>query len=274
MTPALETLVLEAGRALAPLEERLRGGEVRLLFAEIGMPSPDELLAAQEVNDAVEEAADALGRLPDALGALAEAIEAGDPIRVATALGEAAPLVQAVATAVDVLAARIEAVAQSAGPSRAEVEAFAAELAERLFGFALAGYLDVHRPVVGHLFTLLGVIEVVPVAATAAAPAHTRRSLRLDRLSRLIDDPVAVLTELYGWGSPEFEWDLLLRRLSAFLGRVTDFSFVHPGRRRFCVLRPSTSGSPTTRYPEYRPCCGCRPRRTSTSSFRWERPPP
>ena len=129
----------------------------------------------------------------------------------------------------DVLAARIEAVAQSAGPGRAEVEAFAAELAERLFGFALAGYLDVHRPVVGHLFTLLGVIEVVPVAATAAAPAHTRRALRLDRLSRLIDDPVAVLTELYGWGSPEFEWDLLLRRLSAFLGRVTDFSFVQPG---------------------------------------------
>ena len=45
MTPALETLVLEAGRALTPLEERLRGGEVRLLFAEIGAapkPPPDE----------------------------------------------------------------------------------------------------------------------------------------------------------------------------------------------------------------------------------------
>ena len=52
---------------------------VGLLFAEIGMPSPDAMLAAQEVNDAVEDAADALGRLPDALGALAEAIEEGDP---------------------------------------------------------------------------------------------------------------------------------------------------------------------------------------------------
>ena len=275
MTPALETLVLEAGRALAPLEERLRGGEVRLLFAEIGMPSPDELLAAQEVNDAVDDAADALGRLPDALGALAEAVEEGDPILVATAVGAAAPLVQAVATAVDVLAARIEAVAQSAGPDRAEVEAFAAELAERLFGFALAGYLDVHGPVVGHLFTLLGVIEVVPVAATAAAPAHTRRSLRLDRLSRLIDDPVAVRRPSCTAGEA---------RVRMGAAAATAVGLPRPGHRLF-VRSARAAAVPANRSRrhrahrrrgtrKYRPCCGCRPRRTSTWSFRWERPPP
>jgi hypothetical protein len=229
VTPTLETLVLEAGRALAPLEERLRAGEVRLLFAEIGMPAPETVLAVEGVEDAVEAAADAVGRLPDALGELGEAIEAGDAIRIGAALGEAMPLVEAVAGAVDTLSARVREVAGSAGPGAAEVEAFAAELAERLFGFALAGYLDEQRPVIGHLFTLLGVIEAVPVAATPATPAHVRRALRLDRLSALVDDPVAVLAELYGWGRPEFDWDVLLRRLSAFLGRVSDFSFVQPG---------------------------------------------
>ena len=134
------------------------------------------------------------------------------------------------AGAIEVLAARIEEVAQSAGPGREEVEAFAAELAERLFEFALAGYLDVHRPVVGHLFTIFGVIEVVPVAATPSAPAHTRESLHLDRLSRLIDDPVALLTGAVRLGQPGVRvGSAAAAALSAFLGRMTDFSFVQPG---------------------------------------------
>jgi len=34
------SLALELGRALAPLERRLRAGQVRLLFAELGLPAP------------------------------------------------------------------------------------------------------------------------------------------------------------------------------------------------------------------------------------------
>jgi Family of unknown function (DUF6603) len=229
MAITVEALLSELGRALEPLEERLRGGEVRLLFAELGLPAPDAVLSAQPVADAVDTAADALADLPDALAELAAAAEADDTVRLVAAIARVTPLVEAVVRAIDAVGAQIDSVAQGAGPGRAEVEAFAAELPERLFGYAVAGYLDRARPVVGHLFTLFGVIEASPEPATAFAPAHVRRRLRLDRLPQLLDDPVAVLAELYGWGTPDLAWDLLLRRLATFLGRVSDFAFVQAG---------------------------------------------
>src|SRR5262245_28467063 len=67
----IESLMLDVGRALAPLERRLRGGEIALLFAEIGLPSSDAVLGAQAVQQAVAQAASALRELPGALGELA-----------------------------------------------------------------------------------------------------------------------------------------------------------------------------------------------------------
>ena len=49
----------------------------------------------------------------------------------------------------------------------------------------------------------------------------------------LIDDPVAVLADVYGWGSPDFDWDELLVRLGVFLDRVSTFAFVQPGEPPF-----------------------------------------
>ncbi|MDQ3763212.1 MAG: hypothetical protein M3460_16690 [Actinomycetota bacterium] len=229
MALTVESLVLEFGRALAPLEQRLRGGEVRLLFAELGLPAPDRVLGDQAVTAALSTAADQLTGLPAALSVLAEAIEAGDSIRIAEAVARAAPIVQATSAAIGAVAARIGSITNSGGPARDELEAFAAELAERLFGYLVATYLDRHRPVVGHLFTLFGIIESSAQAATPAAPAHVRRRLRLDRFASLVEDPVDVAAQVYGWGTAAFDWDLLLTRLAIFLGRVSNFAFVQPG---------------------------------------------
>ncbi|WIX99852.1 hypothetical protein QRX60_38245 [Amycolatopsis mongoliensis] len=229
MALTVETLMLEIGRAFAPLEQRLRGAEIPLLFAEIGLPAPDVVLGAQAVQNAVGGTATALSTLPRVVTDLAAAIDAHDTARITAAVAAAAPMVRSVATAVDVVSTAITAAARTAGPSRAEVEAFAAELAQRLFGFALITYLEDRKPVAGYLLGLLGILESTPLAATPAAPAHVRRVLRVDRLTALLRDPVGVLADIYAWGSPEFDWDLLLRRLSIFLVAVTDFAFVQPG---------------------------------------------
>jgi hypothetical protein len=250
--------MLEVGRALAPLEQRMRGGEITLLFAEIGLPSSDAVLGEQAVETAIGAAAAALGELPGVLSDLAAAIKAQDALQIATALAAATPIIKSVSAAIDGGSDAIRAAAQAAGPGRAEVEAFATELAQRLFGYALATHLEREKPVAGHLLTLVGIIESSPQAATAATPAHVRRVLRLDRIGALLDDPVGVLAQIYGWGSPDLNWDLLLRRLSIFLGRVTDFAFVQPGPPRSCASSPSTSASPTIRSPAFRPCCGSR----------------
>ncbi|WP_328616159.1 hypothetical protein OHS18_05415 [Amycolatopsis sp. NBC_00355] len=229
MALTVETLMLEIGRAFAPLEQRLRGGEIPLLFAEIGLPAPDVVLGAQAVQNAVGGAATALSTLPRVVTDLAAAIDARDTAKITAAVAAVVPIVESVATAVDVVSTAITAAARTAGPGRAEVEAFAAELAQRLFGFALITYLEDRLPVAGYLLGLLGILESTPLAATPATPAHVRRVLRVDRVTALLRDPVGVLADLYAWGSPEFDWDLLLRRLSIFLGAVTDFAFVQTG---------------------------------------------
>ncbi|WP_433519485.1 DUF6603 domain-containing protein [Nonomuraea sp. CA-143628] len=229
MALSVESLMLEVGKAFAPLEQRLRGDEIPLLFAEIGLPAPGVVLAAQSVRNAVEGAATALSGLPRSLSDLAAAIEAEDVDRIAESVAAISKLVTTVADAVGVVAGAIRAAAAAAGPNRAEVEAFAGELPERLFGFALITYLQDRKPIVANVLELIGVLESTPIAATPAAPTHVRRVLRLDRLSGFLRDPVGTLTELYRWGGPDFDWDLLLQRLSIFLTTVSHFAFPQPG---------------------------------------------
>jgi hypothetical protein len=226
---SVESLTLEVGKAFAPLEQRLRGDEIPLLFAEIGLPAPDVVLAAQPVRAAVEGAATALSGLPRSLSDLVAAIEARDAGRIAESVAAVGSLIKTVAAGVDVVSGAIRAAAAAAGPNRAEVEAFAGELAERLFGFALITYLEDRKPIAANILELIGVLESTPIAATPGAPTYVRRVLRLDRVSGFVHDPVGTLTELYRWGGPDFDWDLLLQRLSIFLTTVSNFAFLQSG---------------------------------------------
>jgi len=226
MPLSVESLTLEVGKALAPLEQRLRGGEIVLLFAEIGLPAPQVVLGGQAVRDAIASAATALSGLPRTLTDLADAIDSREAARIGQALAATASILKAVIEAVEVVSGAIRAAAVSAGPGQAEVTAFAGEFAQRLFGFALATYLEEQHPVAGHLLGIIGVIESAQLAATPHTPAHTRRLLRVDRLTQLVRDPVGLLGELYRWGAPDFDWDELLRRLSVFLSEVTNFAFL------------------------------------------------
>jgi hypothetical protein len=225
----VESLVLTMSRALAPLEERLRSGQTATLFAEIGMPASGFVLGQQTVQSAIEQTADALAELPDAVAALDTAVADSDAARIHEAITTAVPLVQAVMSAMGAVSDAVRSAAAGAGNARAEVEVFAEELVQRLAGYTLADYLDRERPTASHLMILLGVIQVDAQAATPATPAYTRRVLRTDRLSAILRDPVDVLAQVYGWGTAQFAWDVLLRRLASAFGRVSDFAFVQPG---------------------------------------------
>ena len=75
MAVTVESLALEVARALEPLKDRLAAGEVRTLFAELGMPAPDTVLGAAGVMDAVGDTATAVGELPDKIDGLVDAID-------------------------------------------------------------------------------------------------------------------------------------------------------------------------------------------------------
>ena len=228
MAVTVEGLALEVGKALEPLRARLAAGEVETLFSELGLPAPDVVLAAGDVTQAIGDVADELDDLPAAITALADAVEDEDVTAIIGALGDLTPLLSSVVEAIGAIGDAVDAAGAAAGADRAEVEAFAAELAERLLGYTISTYLIRERPVVAGVAGLLGVIESMEQPATAAAPAHVRRVLRFDRFGPLFDDPVGVVEEVYGWGTPGFDWELLLRRLAAFASRISPFAFVQP----------------------------------------------
>lgn len=229
MAPTVEQLTLEVAKALEPLRDRLAADQMATLFSEMGLPAPEVVLAAAPVTSAVANVVGELDDLPPLAVDLADAIEAEQAVAIASATAAAAAGIAEVVDAARTLADAIDAMAGTAGGAGAELTAFAAELPERLMGFALATYLQRHQPVLGGLATLFGIVEATPRAATAHAPAHVRRVLRLDRIGTLMEDPVGLLGTVYGWDTADFNWDLLLTRLDAFTGQVTSFAFVQPG---------------------------------------------
>ena len=224
----VEALVLEVSRALAPLRQRLQAGQVDLLFAEIGLPAPDVVLAVPSVATSLGDVVDQLDELPAIIDDLFDAIATEDVPAVAAAVARAGPVVRAAVAAIDGVSAAVDAAAAAAGAARSEVEAFASELPARLLGYAVANHLEQQHVVLAGVASLLGIIEITPMPATANAPAHVRRVLRLDRLDDVLGDPVAVLADVYRWGTPDLDWDLLLQRLARFAGSISGFAFVQP----------------------------------------------
>ncbi|WP_371599924.1 DUF6603 domain-containing protein [Streptomyces sp. NBC_00564] len=228
MAMSVEMLSLEIARALELLRGRLAAGEIETLFAELGLPAPDVLLGVPGVIAAVGGTVAELDDLPPRIAALANAIEAEDVEAIVEELAVLAPLVQGVVAGVGAIGSAVGAAAPGAGPARAELEVFAAALPERFMGYAISTYLEREHPVLASTLGLLGIVELTEHAATANVPAHVERRVRFDLLGPFLDDPVKALARIYGWGSPDFDWDLLLRRLARFAAMTSGFAFVQP----------------------------------------------
>ena len=226
MAVTVEALALEVGRAFEPLKDRLVAGEVKTLFVELGMPTPDVVLGAPGVTDAIGDTATALEDLPTKIEALVDAVEDEDIGAIVAALAALTPVITSVTTTVDRIADAVHAAAT--GGASAEIQAFAAALPGRLVGYLVANYLERRHAVVAGVAELLGLVEHRAVAATGAAAAYVERTLHLDLLSDLLDDPIAVLADNYHWGA-DLQWEVLLERLARFANSVAKVAFVQPG---------------------------------------------
>jgi hypothetical protein len=224
----VEALALEVGKAFKPLEDRLAAGEVEVLFAELGLPAPDVVLAAPGVVNAIRDTVTQVSGLPPLIDRLANALDDPDNVSgIVNAAQAVFPTIKGVVTTIEAIATATDAAAT--GAASGEIQAFAAALPQRLLGYLIATYLDREQPVVHGVASLLGIIETTPVPATTAAPAYTRRVVRFDLLDDLLDDPVESLATTYRWGQPTFDYELLLARLNRFGNRVSAFAFMQPG---------------------------------------------
>ncbi len=227
MPVTVESLALEVAHAFEPLQDRLAAGEVRTLFAELGMPTPDVVLAVPGVVSAIGDTASAVGTLPAKIEDLVDAIEDGDAAPIVAALVALTPVITSVSTAVDRIADAVDAAAS--GAAAADIQAFAAALPERLVGYLVAHHLERRHPVVAGVAELLGLLERRAFPATGTVSAYVERRLRLDRLGDLLEDPLAVLAAEYRWGAADLRWEELLDRLARFANSVARVAFVQPG---------------------------------------------
>jgi hypothetical protein len=135
------------------------------------------------------------------------------------------------------LIAKIKAVAVAireidTAPAGVDGPAFLEDTGERIFEVLLVDYLTQVLPFLARLLELLDVIVYTHHPETATRPGFTEVRFKFAEIPRVIADPGSIPQRVYGWGTPDFLFELfaghllgLMLRfdLPAILGRP------HPG---------------------------------------------
>ncbi len=102
----------------------------------------------------------------------------------------------------------------SVAPPGVDAGAFLAEIGERLFELLLTDYLAAQLPAAYNLLSILNVIEVENVAATAQKAGHIRTRFKWDEIPKIISEPQTLPARVYGWGTPDLNTLLLLQHVA------------------------------------------------------------
>lgn len=210
------------GTALAALETV--GGNVRVARQLIGLLGWDLPPGVADIGLTDLQVAELAARL-DALGELRSQPDPPD-VELAAAVAEV------LSAAIDALD-QIESIADGlqATPGYVEASGIKDELFRRLGDLLVVQMLGTTVPAVVPLGILLGLFEFTHLPADPATfqIEHIRQVVRWDRFATLFDDPSELLREVYGWGTPQFDGELLLLNL----GRVAEYFAADVGARPF-----------------------------------------
>jgi len=217
----LELVARELGRAFQPLADRLSGGGILDLFAELGLQFPPELQAQSSFVNSLNTAANAIGTLEPLIAQLLTAIQNNDDAAIATSATKVLDNFHTLLPTLDSVATQLQGLAGSLpGISTADVTAFAEQLAERLLEYVAVSYLEGYHPLLLRFLTLAGLVEfndLPGVEGDATKPPFTERRIRFDLLSSFLGGPDNFFRSLYGWGDPSFDGRLLLEQLHQLL---------------------------------------------------------
>jgi len=212
----LETIALELGKALQPLEELLADGAS--IFTKLGEELPREISADPNLLAKLNASATKVGSLDPLITALATAITNEDAITIVTA---GVPLLQAIADLITLLKQVGDALnaAANALPAadKARLQALAAELAVRMLEYVAVGYLDERMPTLTNSLDFLGIVDREPKSdddlEVTNAPRDTiPRRFRLGEIPKLVVHPDQYLQQRFAWGDPAFDGSLLLAK--------------------------------------------------------------
>ncbi len=221
-TGTLESIALALARLLQPLSERLGTGQVRVLFAELGVQFPPALEGVPAFVDATRTVIVAIEELPEHIPDLIDAIDDEDVGQIVAESLALIDIIRRVIQGFDTIATALKNAGGATGLPLADVTAFANELPQRLLEYLVARNLEV-IPGPADALDFIGALERTDLnvgSVDPAKPPFTRRVLHLDQLSDFLQSPLDHLNAMYGWGSPTFDGSALLGRLGQILGRA------------------------------------------------------
>lgn len=203
----------EIATALMPLEWILGSTQLLQEFLKetLGYDIPETLTTLGIEPQIIQALLDALDHLCDEL-AKDVTDKASVAVAWATLAIEVSKATSAVFTGPTVLANQLE-------PAFLYASRIVETLPRRLMDWLIFERLRVSSPILLRLMALFGVVETFTIAADASTftTAHQRRVVHYDRISRVLSDPVGLLTEVYGWGAPGARLDVLLARLASLV---------------------------------------------------------
>ena len=212
MASSIERASEHFGNALAALEQV--GGNVRLaeqLIGLLGWELPPGVSDIGVTQLQVSELADRL----DALGELRLQADPSE-LEVAAAVAEVVAALMDALEQVEQIAGGLQATPQYLQASGIEDELF-----RRVGDLLVIQMLGTTVPAVVPIGILLGLFEFTQLPADRATfqVEHIRQVVRWDRFSTVFGDPASLLQEVYGWGTPDFDGNLLLLNV----GRVAEY---------------------------------------------------
>jgi hypothetical protein len=207
----LEQIAEGLANALTELSDVAQPANIVVLLNELGIDNPPDLSGDVQLAQSLRDVAERAMELTPRVDELILAGEEGGTVEIVTAGAAVLSQCAAVGVAIDAVGSRLQAALATVpgGPQ------LAAELTERVIGDAIARYLDAERPLLRRVLTLATVLEwEIVTPETDESVGVIRRRLHLDRLPKLLSNPLELLGSGYGWGRNDFNASSLLQRIS------------------------------------------------------------
>jgi hypothetical protein len=217
----LEQIAIILGRVLQPLETRLTTGDIRGLFAELGLQFPPELLNQPAFTNALNLSSRSASQLLPLINRLLSAIETENATQIAQTSIQIINTIRELILSLEQISTQLQAIAGVLpGVNAPDVLNFAQQLPVRLVELMALNYLEGYHPILLNLTSLLGIVEQKAEpgeAGNPSKPAFIRKQLRLSQISNLLKSPETVLQSVSGWGTPGFDGRILLELFNDLL---------------------------------------------------------
>ena len=198
----IERLALELSRAL----ESMSGLLTPEIVAELGFLLPASIFENPTLVQAFETLSTEIDELPDLSRSLTDAIEADDIAQIIASGVQLTQKLSVVFNAIRQVADVLDNLSSGLPPAeQAALVAFAESFPRKLLDFSVITYLESINKLAVHALVALGLFEWKREGVEFETHQHIRKTIRFDRLPRIISDPVDLYSEIYGWGTPAFD---------------------------------------------------------------------